>query len=269
MLTITHPRDDRAKRKGKTMIIDCGPEISGWTGRHGLQDLLEAVGNYIDVAKIATLNAIQMPDNYLKNTISQYKNAGIQTFAGGLLFEYAYLKNDINGLIERLRFLQLGGIEVSENYITLTENERDTYIGRLVDAGLDVVFEYGQKFPEIPIDLVELEGIIDRVTAIGAHHVIMEQGEFDLLAAEHPDQIEAMKSAAWMDSVFIEVDTGEFPDQQIAMIERFGPDVNIANVAPSHVYKLEMLRRGRGRWIDYPFFRDMVAEYNKSKLQLA
>jgi len=264
MLTITHPRDDRTKRTGKTMIIDCGPEISGWTGRHGLGDLLEAVGNYIDVAKIATLNAITMPDAYLKNTITQYGDAGIQTFAGGLLFEYAYLKNEIDGLIERLRFLNLGGIEISENYITLTEAERDKYIGVLTDAGLEVVFEYGQKFPELPMDLAELEAVIDSVTAIGAHHVIVEQGEFDLLAAERPDELEAMKSASWMGKIFIEVDTGEFPDQQIAMIERFGPDVNIANVAPSHVYKLEMLRRGRGRWIDYPFFRDLVAEHNKA-----
>lgn len=263
MLTITHPRDDRANRLGKTMIIDCGPEMSGWTGRHGLSDLLEAVGNYIDIAKIATLNAIQMPDSYLTETISQYENAGVETFAGGLLFEYAYLKGEVDGLIERLKFLNLGGIEVSENYITLSEEDRDKYIGMLVDAGLEVVFEYGHKYPDIPMDLGELEKVIQRVSSIGAHHVIMEQGEFDLLAEERPDELDAMKSAPWMKNIFIEVDTGEFPDQQIALIERFGPEVNMANVAPSHVYKLEMLRRGRGRWIDYPFFRDMVAEFEK------
>ncbi len=259
MLTISHPRDDRANRHGKTMIIDCGPDMSGWTGRHGLADLLEVMGNYIDIAKIATLNAITLPESYLKNTLRQYSEAGITTFAGGLLFEYAYLKNDVDGLIKRLRYLNLGGIEVSENYITLQADERDKYISMLVASGLDVVFEYGQKFPDKPMDLGELERIIQRVSAIGAHHVIVEQGEFDLLAADHPDEIETMKSAPWMDSVFIEVDTGEFPTQQIALIERFGSDVNIANVAPSHVYKLEMLRRGRGRWIDYPFFRDLVA----------
>ena len=132
-------------------------------------------------------------------------------------------------------------------------------------GGLEVVFEYGHKFPERPMELAELEAVIQQVQSIGAHHVIVEQGEFDLLAAERPDELEAMKSAQWMDSIFIEVDTGEFPAQQIAMLERFGPDVNIANVAPSHVYKLEMLRRGRGRWIDYPFFRDLVAAHEGSQ----
>jgi len=263
MLTITDPRDDRATRRGKTMIIDVGPDMSGWTGRHGLADLLEAMGNYIDMAKIATLNAISMPDSYLTNTISQYRNAGIQTFAGGLLFEFAYLKDDIDGLIERLKFLELGGIEVSENYITLTQDERDGFIERLVGAGFDVVFEYGHKFPDVPIDLGELEHIIRRTKEVGAHHVIMEQGEFDMLAKERPDELEAMKVAPWMDDIFIEVDTGEFPKPQLALLERFGPQVNIANIAPAHVYKLEMLRRGRGRWIDYPFFREMVAAKRK------
>lgn len=264
MLTINHPRDDRDNRRGQTMIIDCGPDISGWTGRYGLSDFLEVMGNFVDVAKIATLNAIVLPDSYLKETLRQYDGAGIQTFAGGLLFEYAYLKNEIDGLIERLKYLNLGGIEVSENYITLKEDERDNYIGMLIDAGLEVVFEYGHKYPEKPMDLAALEAVIQRVQSIGAHHVIVEQGEFDLLAAERPDELDAMKSAPWMDSIFIEVDTGEFPDQQIALLERFGPDVNIANVAPSHVYKLEMLRRGRGRWIDYPFFRDLVAVHEGS-----
>jgi len=49
-------------------------------------------------------------------------------------------------------------------------------------------FEYGQKYPATPMDLGELEAVIQRVTGIGTHHVIMEQGEFDLLAVESLDE---------------------------------------------------------------------------------
>jgi len=87
----------------------------------------------------------------------------------------------------------------------------------------------------------------------------MEQGEFDLLAAERRDELEAMKSGPRMDRIFIEVNSEDFPNQHLALIERFGPDVNLANVAPAHGYKLELLRRVRGRRIDYPFFREPIA----------
>lgn len=258
MLLIDHPRDHREQRRGKTIILDMGPDMYGWTGSHGLSDLLEAAGHYIDAAKIWALNAATMPESYLKHAIGQYTNAGVETFAGGLLFEYAYLKNEFDGLVERLKYLGLRGIEVSENYITLNDNERLDYISRLTDAGLDVVFEFGRKYPDTPMELAELEAVVDRVTKAGAHHLILEQGEFDLLEAERPGDMEMLKKAPWMDIVFVEVDSGSFPDQHVALIERFGVEVNMANVAPSHVIRLENLRRGLGRPIDFPFFHGLV-----------
>jgi len=68
-----------------------------------------------------------------------------------------------------------------------------------------------------------------------------------------------------MKNVFIEVGTGESPALQIALIERIGPEVTIANAAPAHVYMQEMLRNGRERWIDYPIFRDLVAARNAAQ----
>lgn len=260
MLTITHPRDGRAKRRGKTIMMDVGPDLYGWTGPRGLADLLEVAGHYIDVAKIWALNAATMPETYVKESIRQYDEAGIETFAGGLLFEYAYLKNDVEGLIARLNYLGLGGVEVSENYVSLNDNDRLRSIGALSDAGLTVVFEFGRKVPDTPLDVGALERTVARVAGAGAHHVILEQGEFDLLAAERPDELEALKSAAWFEAVFIEIDSDRFPDQHIEMIRRFGPDVNLANVAPAHIIRLENFRRGLGRAVDYPFFKALAAE---------
>lgn len=265
MLKIDEPREDTNNRKGKTLIIDCGPDLSGWTGRRGLADLLEAFGAYIDYAKIATLNAAILPKPFLQETIRQYREANVETFAGGLLFEYAYLKNEVPELIELLKHLGLGGIEVSENYITLNKDERNFQIEQLGKAGLNVVFEYGENYPETPLSVEDLDRVIKEVSDLGVKHVVVEQGECELLAAERPDELEAMKAQSWMDDVFIEVETGEFPKPQIELIKQFGPEANIANVAPAHVYKLEMLRRGRGRWIDYPFFRDLVAQRNAER----
>ncbi len=260
MLTIEHPRDDKTTRAGKTVIMDFGPDIHGWTGRHGLVDLLEAAGNFIDAAKIWTLNTATMPEAYIRQTARQYKDAGIETFAGGLLFEYAYLKNDVDGLIDLLRHVGIDGIEVSENYITLDGSERLSLIQMLADNGLHVVFEYGRKHPDTPMQIDGFEKIIMQVRELGVDHVILEQGEIDLLDAEQPGRLDEMTERPWFNHVFFEVESNRFPTQHVDLINRFGPTVNIANVAPGHVIRLEFLRRGMGRAIDYPLFHQLLAE---------
>ena len=260
MLTINHPRDDRKNRKGKTIVMDLGPTSDGWCGRHGLADLLEAAGNYIDAAKLFVFHAATMPESYLREVIRLYKDAGVMVFAGGLLFEYAYLKNEFDGLIKRLKYIGVDGIEVSENYIDLTWEERKKYISALSKAGLEVVFEYGRKHPVKPMELRELEDIVKQVVALGAHHVIWEQGEFDLLAEKRPADLEALIAAPWYEHVCIEVDSSaaHFPHAQL--IKRFGPNLNFANVAPGQVILLENTRRGISRELDCPIFAELLAE---------
>ncbi len=263
MLNIQESRDDRSARKGKTVIMDFGPDMHGWTGRHGLADLLEAAGAYIDAAKIWTLNAITLPDDFVKQSAKQYRDAGIEVFAGGLLFEYAYLKNDIDGLIARLQHLAIPGIELSENYITLDEETRYGFIASLRAADLNVVFEYGRKIPDAPLDIPAFERTLDRVRDLGVDHVILEQGEIDLLDQERPGEMDEMAKAPWFEHVFLEVESDRFPRQHADLIARFGPGVNLANVAPGHVIRLENLRRGRGRPIDNPFFKELVATFEE------
>lgn len=260
MLTIKHPRDDRNNRKGKTIVMDLGPTSDGWTGRYGLADLLEAAGNYIDAAKLFVFHAATMPEIYLREVIRLYKEAGIMVFAGGLLFEYAYLKDEFDGLIRRLKYIGVDGIEVSENYINLTWEERVKYIGGLSQAGLEVVFEYGRKHPTKPMEVRELEEIVKRTADIGAQHIILEQGEFDLLVEQRPADLEAIIAAPWYDLVCIEVDSGgdRFPHAQL--IKRFGPHLNFANVAPGQVILLENTRRGISRELDCPIFAELIAE---------
>jgi phosphosulfolactate synthase len=258
MLTWEHPRDDRKTRKGRTIIMDFGPDYLGWTGTRGLADLLEAAGQFIDTAKIWVLNAVMLPDAYLKEAVRLYHAHEVEVFAGGLLFEYAYIKNDIDGLIARLNHLDLKGIEISENYVTLNDNQRLAFIEQFSRAGIMPVVEFGRKQPDVPLDLAVLETAVARATSSGAHHVIVEQGEFDLLERERPGDVQSLPAAKWFEQVYIEVDSDRFPKQHIDLIRRFGPMVNLANVAPGHVIRLEAFRRGLGRPLDYPFFKDLL-----------
>ena len=258
MLRINHARDQREGRRGKTIILDFGPDEQGWTGRNGLADLLEVAGNCIDYAKIWALSAATLPETYVRDIVRMYHDAGVNTFAGGLLFEYAYLQGEVDGLIALLRHAGVQGVEVSENYLALDDNERLSYIDQLSSAGLDVVYEFGRKHPDEPMDLDVLDDLVARVKGAGAHHVIVEQGEIDLLEQSQPGSTNVIKDKPWFDDIFIEIDSNRFPKQHGDLIAQFGPEVNLANVAPGHALRLEGLRRGLGRSIDYPFLQALV-----------
>ena len=258
MLRLDHPRDDRKERKGRTIVIDMGPDTLGWTGRQGLADLLEVAGPYMDYGKIWAMNAATLPETFVRDVVAMYKAAGVAPFAGGILFEYAFLKNDIDGLIELLLHLDLTGLEISENYLTLQMDERLRQIERFTRAGIGIVFEYGRKKPDTPMLPEELASVVDRVMGCGAHHVIFEQSEFDLLDEVDPAAVDQMVGEAWFGQVFIEADPFRFPKQHAEMIQRFGPDINLANITPGQVVRLENFRRGLGRTVDFPLIREMV-----------
>ena len=52
-------------------------------------------------------------------------------------------------------------------------------------------------------------------------------------------------------TTFREVDPYRFPQQHVQMLRDFGPEVNLANVTPGQVLRLEGFRRGIGRGVDY------------------
>jgi len=258
MLRFEHARDNRLERKGKTIVIDVGPDQMGWTGTRGLADLLEAVGNYIDHAKIWAMNAASLPEQFIRSVVDLYKQADVSTFAGGLLFEYAYLKNDVKGMIELLQHRNISGVEVSENYLVLTRDERLKVIEELARASLAVVYEFGRKQPDTPMLVDELEQVVMEVKESGAHHVILEQSEFDLLDEIDSSATDSLFRQSWFDDVFIEADPFRFPKQHAELIQRFGPTVNLANIAPGQVLRVENFRRGLGRTIDFPLIRHMA-----------
>jgi phosphosulfolactate synthase len=246
------PRGRKPRRRGITSMIDFGPDTLGWSGgERGIADLLEVAAEYIDYAKIYAMNALLIPGEVVKRTTQLYRDAGVMPFAGGILFEYAWHRNEIDGLIALLARLAIPGLEISENYVTLNDDERARMIGRFQKAGLNVVYEFGRKNPEEPMSIDYLEGIVRAVAAQGIHHVTVEQCEMDLLAKDAPESLKALSAQDWFDHVVIEADPYRFPQQHVQMLRDFGRDVNLANIAPGQILRLEGFRQGVGRAVNY------------------
>jgi phosphosulfolactate synthase len=92
---------------------------------------------------------------------------------------------------------------------------------------------------------------VNQVAQHGIQHVTVEQCEIDLVAAAGPHALATLAAQPWFDHVLIEVDPYRFPAQHVKMINDFGPDVNLANVTPGQVLRLEGFRRGIGRAVNY------------------
>ena len=245
-------RDPKPRRRGITSMIDFGPDTFGWTGgENGIRDLLSVAADYIDYAKIYAMNALLIPANVLARTTALYREANVQAFAGGILFEYAWQRNEIDGMLSHLRALGIDGVELSENYVELSDDERHRAIERLQKGGLRVVYEFGRKNPDAPLELEHLHGIVEAMAGHGIDHVTVEQCEIDLLAANRPDALSALAREPWFARLVIEVDPYRFPEQHVQVLRDFGNDVNLANVTPGQILRLEGFRQGIGRAVNY------------------
>ena len=246
------PRSAKPRCRGITSMIDFGPDTFGWTGgEHGIRDLMSVAADYIDYAKIYALNALLIPAEVLARTTRLYREAGVKPFAGGILFEYAWQRNQIDDMIAHLAKLGIPGVELSENYVELTDDERHRAIDRLQKGGLQVVYEFGRKNPHEALSLDHLGSIVTAVAEHGIDHVTIEQCEIDLLAADAPAALRDLAKLPWFDNLVIEVDPYRFPGQHVKILDDFGPDVNLANVTPGQILRLEGFRQGIGRAVNY------------------
>ena len=248
-------RAEKPRSRGLTSVIDFGPDGFGWTGPRGVRDLLDCAAAYIDFAKIYAMNALLLPAPVVSEIVRLYRDAGVTPYAGGILFEYAVKQGEIDGYIAHLKAISLTTLEISENYRTLTDDERSRYVERFQRAGLGVIYEFGLKNPTETFDLNRLEALILANMDAGVQHVILEQSELDCARVQAPERLGELRARSWFDQILIEADPYAFPKQHVGLLAEFGRDVNLANIPAGQALRLEGMRRGIGRSVNYSMFR--------------
>ncbi|BAJ81341.1 hypothetical protein ACMV_19940 [Acidiphilium multivorum AIU301] len=238
----------KPRARGITAMIDFGPDTFGWTGPAAIHDLIACAGAYIDYAKIYALNSLLMPETTVKMIVATYADAGIMTYSGGILFEYAWQRGALDEMLSLLERIGIPMLEISENYVTLDDDERLRLIERFQSRGFEVIYEFGRKNPEAAFTVQELGRLVADVTDAGVAHVIVEQSEIDMLDA---DAMRTLVRQDWFASLLIETDPYRFPQQHAEMLNLYGPEINLANVTPGQVLRLEGLRQGIGRAVNY------------------
>lgn len=238
------PRSD-----GRTMIVDDGlPLVYA-------RDLVALGGAYIDLAKIKTGTARLYPRAQLIAKLKLYKRHRIQPFLGGQFHEYVFATQGESALAKYYaESLALGfeAIEISDNTVPLTDAQRRRQIRAAVAAGLIVYGEVGSKDTMSNPRL--LVGQAEACFEAGAALVLVEAAELVVNGRLRLRTIELLRKSLDMSRVMIELPGPWIPevrscdveDMKKALVNAIGPNLNLANVAPSSIIDTEATRTGLG-----------------------
>jgi len=232
------PRSAKPREQGITHVLDRGLSVAAVDG------LIEVAGGSVDLVKLGWGTAVATAN--LGRKLGCYREHGIPVVLGGTLTELAIAQGRLEPLISWLRELGLEHIEVSDGTIELDHNEKLELIERLAQEFV-VLSEVGSKDDTrimAPYRWVEQ---IEQELAAGAWKVIAEARESGTVGIYRHDGevrmglIDEIAHAITPDRILFEAPR---KDQQVWFVRRFGPDVNLGNIAADDVLSLETIRLG-------------------------
>jgi phosphosulfolactate synthase len=233
------PRSGKPRATGLTHVLDRGLSLAQVDG------LVEVAGGSVDIVKLGWGTALATGN--LQPKLERFRAHGIPVVLGGTLTELAIRERRVDALVAWLLELGLEHVEVSDGTITLDPDDKRALIRRLASDGFTVLSEVGSKDDRkimAPYRWVEQ---IEAELEAGAWKVIAEARESGTAGIFRADGevrmglIDEIAHAIDPDRMVFEAPR---KDQQVWFIERFGPEVNLGNIAPDDVLSLETLRLG-------------------------
>ena len=239
-------RPAKPRVSGQTMMIDFG------LGLRQQEDILQLASEYIDSAKVAVGVARLLPRELVERKIDLYQQYDVVPYPGGQFLEYAVLCDGVDAFLAEARSVGFPAIEVSDNLLSITLEEKRALIAKAREAyGLDVYGEVGKK--EGLAVTVSLEDDIQACLEAGSSKVLVEAAEVfghgrdKALAAQLTEAAPLEKLMFELTGPWIEGTPYSEPDTLARwLMQTFGPNVNIGNVLPESLLRVETARRGLG-----------------------
>jgi phosphosulfolactate synthase len=232
-------RSSKPRERGITHLMDRGLSV------REVDDLMEVAGDSVDIVKLGFGTALATGN--LEQKLDRYREHRVPVVVGGTVTELAIQQGRVDALAAWLRRLRLDLVEVSDGTITLDHREKIAIIERMAGEGFTVLSEVGSKdATEIMAPYRWVEQIQAELEA-GSWKVICEGRETGTAGIARPD---GELRQGLIDEIAHAVDPAQIvfeapqKDQQVVLIRRFGPDVNLGNIPPAEVLPLETMRLG-------------------------
>ncbi|MGI8411846.1 MAG: phosphosulfolactate synthase [Solirubrobacteraceae bacterium] len=233
------PRCSKPRREGITHVLDRGLSIVDVDG------MVEVAGQYVDLVKLGWGTALATGN--LERKLERYRHHRIPVVLGGTLTELAIAQQRLEPLVAWLHELGLEHFEISDGTIAL-EHERKLELIERLSREFTVLSEVGSKDDTgaitPPYRWVEQ---IRQELAAGSWKVIAEGREAGTAGIFRPS---GEVREGLIDEIAHEIAPEKImfdaprKDQQAWFVRRFGPDVNLGNIAPGDVLSLETIRLG-------------------------
>jgi phosphosulfolactate synthase (CoM biosynthesis protein A) len=244
-------RPAKPRTRGVTEIR--GPYYTP-VGRRYLEDLLEAMGVYVDTLKYAGGSFTLMPGDAVRALNERCHEHQVEVSTGGFLeYVLAQRGDAVARYLEEARELGFDIVEISSGFVTLPVDDLVRLTEAVREAGLKPKPEVGIQFGAggaSSVEALEAEGTRDVGYAIelakrhleaGAHMIMIEsEGITEQVHEWRTDVVARIVSELGLEQVMFEAAD---PDVFSWYIKNYGIDVNLF-VDHSQIVQLECLRAG-------------------------
>lgn len=244
-------REAKPRARGLTEIR--GPYYSV-VGPRYLGDVLDTMGEYVDIFKFAGGSFTLMPRSALRAIIDAAHRHDVRVSTGGFI-EYVLTQGPaaVEGYLRECHDLGFDIVEVSCGFVMVPPDDLVRLADQVRKAGLEAKPEVGIQFGAggtTTAEALEAEGTRDVAAAIalirrhldaGAHLVMIEsEGITESVRAWRTDVVARIASEVGIERVMFEAAD---PEVFAWYIKNYGPEVNLF-VDHSQIVQLEATRAG-------------------------
>ena len=234
---------NKPREKGITMMKDDG------LGLGATEDMLQTVGEYLDLAKLVTGTSALLPLKHLQKKISLYQEYDVEPFPGGMFLEYAHYQGKVKEFFEGCVEAGYRLLEVSDNALPFDDQTRERLVKTAgADYGLKVLGEVGNK--HVCTDVKKLVTSIELCLQAGCWKVLVEAAELYVDGVFQEDLIAGIRENIPIEKIIFEL-PGEWIHDihahqvytlKLWLMDKIGTDVNLANVEPKDILTTAALR---------------------------
>ena len=231
-------RSLKPRELGITMVIDKGSSLQE------CKNLIESSSDYIDFVKFGWTTS-NFSKN-LKEKIELFKEANINVYLGGTLFEAFAIRDQFEDYIDILKEYNLKYAEVSDGSISIPHKKKCKYIEKLAKHFI-VFSEIGSKDEKKIIPPYKWIKQMKAELSAGSWKVIGEASE--------SGSVGLFRSSGEVRQGLVEEILTEIPTekilweapqkvQQVWFVKLLGQNVNLGNISGNEVISLETIRVG-------------------------